>query len=526
MAASVRDDGNPTAQRARSTRSSRSCDRTWRGIGAIPESGFALRDEYRAHDAERVSTSRTSRRGVHRVHQRADLARRSRSRTTARRSARLHAGAPLGATMVSSEGACAAYHAYGGNPNARTLRLARECRAPRMTERATFSAAPCPVPRSGYDGIVLGHGSGGRLSHDLLTRVFLPALGRRILARSKTKRRSRFPSSGSSRITTDSFVVNPLFFPGRRHRQPRRARHGERSRRGRRAPAVPAAAFILEEGLPDRGALRRDRRLDAARVRRRAGVELVTGDTKVVDRGKGDGVFITTTGVGVVPEGVALSAAAARPGDASSSRARSAITALPSSPRARASSSRPTLESDCAPLFGLVAAMLAASSGDPLHARSHARRSVERAERDRRRVRASAFVLDEDAFPLRAEVRGACELLGLDPLYVANEGKLVAIVARERRRRGRSRRCDAIRSAATRRSSARSSRSTPVTVTLRSRIGGERIVALLAGEQLPADLLMLARDLQERTMAERSIPSLDRHPARSRGATCSGSPRG
>ena len=173
------------------------------------------------------------------------------------------------------------------------------------------SALACPVPRSRYDRIVMGHGGGGRLGADLLRNVFLPAYGNTVLSQMEDQATLAW-EGGRLAFTTDAFVVRPLFFPG--GDIGKLAVNGTVNDLavGGARPLFLSAAFILEEGL-----LLTDLERIAASMRdacREARVTLATGDTKVVDRGKGDQVFITTAGIGVVPEGVSLSIKAARPG--------------------------------------------------------------------------------------------------------------------------------------------------------------------------------------------------------------------
>jgi hydrogenase expression/formation protein HypE len=337
------------------------------------------------------------------------------------------------------------------------------------------------VPASRYEHIVLGHGSGGRLTADLVNRLFLPAFHNDVLAALEDQATVRLPGGGRIAITTDSFVVKPIFFPG--GDIGRLAVNGTVNDLavGGAEPLFLAAAFILEEGLPLADLQRVIQSMRLACVEAR--VSLVTGDTKVVDRGKGDQVFITTTGIGVVPEHRALSIGAARPGDkviVSGTIGDHGITIM--SVR-EGIDFETVLESDSAPLTDLVRVILEASPAVRCM-RDPTRGGVSSALNELAIASKVGVAIHEAAIPLRDEVRGACEILGLDPLYVANEGKLLAVVAAE----------DADRVLEAMRAHPLGRRAAilgdivadhPGMVTLRSLIGGERVVAMLAGEQLP-----------------------------------------
>jgi hydrogenase expression/formation protein HypE len=282
-------------------------------------------------------------------------------------------------------------------------------------------------------------------------------------------------------FTTDSFVVRPLFFPG--GDIGRLAVHGTVNDLavGGARPLFLSAAFILEEGLP-----LTDLQRIVASMReacREAGVALVTGDTKVVDRGKGDGVFITTSGIGLVPEGRALSIHGARPGDCVLVSGTLGDHGIAIMSVREGLEFETVLESDTAPLNGLAEAVLEACPGTRCM-RDPTRGGLSSVLNELAAASDVGVELDEAAIPLRPEVRGACEMLGLDPLYVANEGKLVAVVPPE----------DADRALAAMRAHPLGTNAAVVgtvvakhagMVTLRSRVGGERVVTLLAGEQLP-----------------------------------------
>ena len=291
----------------------------------------------------------------------------------------------------------------------------------------------CPLPVSSYDRIVLGHGGGGLLSAQLVERLFLPAYGNQVLAALEDQATVRLPrqrgiDAPRIAITTDSFVVRPLFFPG--GDIGKLAVHGTVNDLavGGAKPLFITAAFILEEGLAipelERIAASMREACDLAKV------ALVAGDTKVVDRGKGDGVFITTTGVGLVPEGRSLSIGSALPGD------RIVVSGTIGDHGVAIMSVREgiefetVLESDTAPLNGLVETMLEACPGIRAM-RDPTRGGLSSTLNELAAASRVGIKLDEAAIPVRADVRGACEMLGLDPLYVANEGKLIAVVAPE-----------------------------------------------------------------------------------------------
>jgi hydrogenase expression/formation protein HypE len=287
-----------------------------------------------------------------------------------------------------------------------------------------MNAFVCPAPIAVHDTVLLGHGSGGKLSAALLQQIFLPAFRNPLLSRLEDQAVLSV-ESGRLAFTTDSFVVKPLFFPGGDIGS--LAVHGTVNdlAMGGAQPLALSAAFILEEGFP-MADLRRV--VDSmARAAQNVCVPIVTGDTKVVERGCGDGVFINTTGLGVVAAGVDLSAANARPGDAvilSGSLGDHGITILT---QRRGLELEGAIQSDSAPLHTLVAAILAAA-GDVRAMRDPTRGGLASTLNEIAVQSHAGIAIRETALPIHDGVRGACEVLGLDPLYVANEGKLVAIV--------------------------------------------------------------------------------------------------
>jgi hydrogenase expression/formation protein HypE len=344
----------------------------------------------------------------------------------------------------------------------------------------------CPLPKYDYDRILLGHGSGGGLTADLIQRIFLPGFENDTLEAMEDQATLSLAgriSSTKPRIafTTDSYVVKPLFFPG--GDIGKLAIHGTVNDLavGGAEPLFLSAAFILEEGLP----LEILQRIVASmrEACETAGVALVTGDTKVVDRGKGDEVFITTSGIGVVPENRALSISNARPGDClilSGTIGDHGITIM--SVR-EGIEFETVLESDTAPLTDLVRVMLKASPQIRCM-RDPTRGGVSSALNELAQASNIGIEIDESTLPVRNEVKAACEMLGLDPLYVANEGKLIAAVAPEYAENVLA----AMREHPLGENAAiigRVVEDHKGMVLLKSLVGGARVVTMIAGEQLP-----------------------------------------
>ena len=327
----------------------------------------------------------------------------------------------------------------------------------------------------------MGHGAGGRAAAQLIEELFLAAFDNEYLRQGDDGAALAIPVGAKLVMATDGHVVSPLFFSG--------GDVGSLSVHGTindvaMCGAVPlylAASFILEEGFPLADLKRIVDSMAAAS--RAAGVPVVTGDTKVVEKGKGDGVFISTTGVGVVPAGVDISGANARPGDAvllSGTIGEHGVAVLS---KRQSLDFETTVVSDSAALHGLVAAMLGASDGVRV-LRDPTRGGLATTLNEIARQSNVGMLLDEATIPVLPQVEAACELLGLDPLYVANEGKLVAICAPDA--------ADAVLAAMRAHPlGANAVRIGSVTedphrfVQMETSFGGRRVVDWLSGEQLP-----------------------------------------
>ncbi len=350
-----------------------------------------------------------------------------------------------------------------------------------MADQAeSFPALSCPLPLPAKETVLLGHGSGGRMTADLIREIFLPAFDNPILAQLNDQAVVRINGLRLA-LTTDSFVVRPLFFPGGDIGS--LAVHGTVNDLavGGAQPLFLSAAFILEEGLPMDVLRRAVHSLRQAAVA--SGVTVVTGDTKVVEKGKGDGLFINTTGVGLVPEGLRLSADQARPGDCVLLSGTLGDHGMAILAQREGLEFETTIVSDSAPLHTLVAAMLA-TPGQIHCMRDPTRGGLSSALNEIATQSRVGIELIEQEIPVREEVSCACELLGLDPLYVANEGKLVAFVAPGN--------AEEILAAMQAHPLGRDARligrvieEDPGRVIIRTAFGTTRIVDLLPGDQLP-----------------------------------------
>ena len=338
----------------------------------------------------------------------------------------------------------------------------------------------CPVPLSQYPHVLMAHGGGGKLMHQLIGKMFLSAFGNPLL---DTQHDSTVVEWTGKKLafTTDSYVVRPIFFPGGDIGS--MAVHGtvnDLAMSGAR-PLYLSSAFILEEGLPMETLWRVVCSMrDAAQ---HCGVQIITGDTKVVDKGKGDGLFINTAGIGVIEHEQKIAPQNVRPGDGvlvSGDLGRHGM-AIMAVREGLAFESQ--IESDSAPVAGLVMQLLKA--GIEIHClRDLTRGGLASALNEIAEAAGVKIAVEEKSVPVREDVHAACEMLGLDPLHVACEGRFVAFIAAK----------DVERALAIMRGHAlgagsaaigRVAESSAPLVTLKSAIGASRILDMPSGEQLP-----------------------------------------
>jgi hydrogenase expression/formation protein HypE len=338
----------------------------------------------------------------------------------------------------------------------------------------------CPLPLRDYPNIILGHGGGGKLSAELIENLLVPAFGGEELRQLADAAVLDLPVNRIA-VSTDSFVVRPRFFPG--------GNIGELAVNGTvndvamrgAEPRFISAGLILEEGLPmaELGVIVES----MAAAADRAGVEMVTGDTKVVDRGHGDGIFINTTGIGVLPPDVDVRPGRAAPGDAVIVSGTMGDHGMAIMSVREGLDFEAAIESDTAPLNTMIADVLAAADG--VHVlRDPTRGGLASALTEIATAAGVGVVIDEQAMPVRRLVAAACEILGMDPMYVANEGKVVALVAAED--------ADAVIAAMQRHEVGRDAvrigdvvADHPGIVAARTLLGATRVVDTQVGEQLP-----------------------------------------
>lgn len=340
-------------------------------------------------------------------------------------------------------------------------------------------ALTCPAPARGGDRVTLAHGGGGRLTQELIESLFLPAFANPALEARHDGATVEIDGARLA-VTTDSYVVRPLIFPG--------GNIGDLAVNGTvndlamcgARPLYLTAGFILEEGL-DMETLRTVAQ-SMRRAAQRAGVTLVAGDTKVVDKGKGDGIFVNTAGVGRIECPSPVAPSSVEPGDAilvSGDLGAHGVAIL--SVREGLEFESP-VESDTAPLWEPVEALL--MRGIRVHClRDLTRGGLSSALNEIAGARGLGMTVEESKIAVRAPVRAACEILGLDPLYVANEGRFAAFVPQADAEAAVEilRRFDVCRDA----TNAGTVSGAAGPVVLRSRIGGNRVLDMLSGEQLP-----------------------------------------
>ena len=351
---------------------------------------------------------------------------------------------------------------------------------PTSGARIDMESWVCPAPLRDAPNIVMGHGGGGAMSGELIEHLFLPAFGS---AADAGMGDSAVVDIGGARLafSTDSFVVKPMVFPG--------GTIGDLAVNGTvndlamagARPMVMSTAFILEEGTALDEIARVAQAVGTAAMA--AGIKLVTGDTKVVDSGHGDGVYINTAGIGLVDERADIRPQRAAPGDVVIVSGDIGVHGVAVMSCREGLEFATSVASDTAPLHGLVAAML--DTGADVHAlRDPTRGGVAATLNEIARIAKVGVSLDERAFPIPAEVRDACGLLGLDPLQVANEGKLLAFVPAD----------DADRVLAAMREHPLGAHAAvigecvtdhPGMVSAKTALGGTRVVDLPIGEQLP-----------------------------------------
>lgn len=338
----------------------------------------------------------------------------------------------------------------------------------------------CPIPISQYPQVMLAHGGGGKLMHQLIEKMIAPAFSNSLLDERHDGAVIDMPHDRLA-FTTDSYVVKPLFFPG--------GDIGSLAVNGTvndlamcgARPLYLSAGFILEEGLPMETLWRIVRSM--RRAADEAGVFLVTGDTKVVDKGKGDGIFINTAGVGAIEHSMKIAPSSVRSGDAillSGDLGRHGITIMAARENLSFESA---IESDCAPLAAVVLALI--ESGIEIHClRDLTRGGLASALVEISEAAGHLISIDESSIPVREDVRGACEILGFDPLYLANEGRFIAIVPEASAARALEIMSEHTTGTSARRIGSVTEDARPI-VTLRSSIGATRIVDMFSGEQLP-----------------------------------------
>jgi hydrogenase expression/formation protein HypE len=358
-----------------------------------------------------------------------------------------------------------------------------------MTE-ANFEGWTCPIPLKNYPTIVMGHGAGGKMMNDLIAHLFAPLFDNDLLGQmgdSTALDLGALTAGGRLAFSTDSFVVSPIIFPG--------GDIGELAINGTvndiamsgAKPLYLSAGFILEEGLAmDTLGQIAASMANAARV---AGVQVVTGDTKVVNKGHGDGIYINTSGFGIIPDGINISAKNARPGDVILVSGTMGDHGMAIMSKREGLEFESAIVSDTAPLYGMIEEMLNIKGGKGDKGHIHCLRDATRGGlsavlNELAQASQVGIEFEETKIPVTPAVNAACEMLGMDPLYIANEGKLVAIVAPDV--------ADEILDVMKKNEFGKDAaiigtvtEAHPKRVVAKTAIGGSRVVDLPAGELLP-----------------------------------------
>jgi hydrogenase expression/formation protein HypE len=342
------------------------------------------------------------------------------------------------------------------------------------------SGLSCPIPKSDYEHVLLAHGGGGTLSHQLISKLFFSQFDNDFL---NEQHDSAILNVDTSRLafTTDSYVVQPIFFPG--------GNIGELAVNGTVNDLVVAGArplyisvgFIIEEGLLIEDLWKIV--LSMKEAARKSGIKIVTGDTKVVDKGKGDKIFINTSGIGIIKEGMNISPKRCTPGDKIILSGRIADHGIAIMSAREGLEFETVIVSDTAPLNELFNCI--EKYVDKIHVmRDPTRGGLASSLNEIAEIAKVGMLIDEEKIPILDEVKGACEILGLDPLYIANEGKMIAIVSneiadnvfKEWRKTDLGKESEIIGEVTS---------ENPGTILLKTTIGSKRIVDMISGEQLP-----------------------------------------
>lgn len=338
----------------------------------------------------------------------------------------------------------------------------------------------CPIPINEYPVITMAHGSGGILSHQLIDKMFMPAFENDILAEGHDGAMFNIPA-GRMAFTTDSFVVSPIFFPG--------GNIGDLAVNGTindlvccgAVPIYLSVGFILEEGLPMEDLWKIV--ISMKRSADKAGISIITGDTKVVDRGKGDKIFINTSGIGMIHEGIHISPHSCKQWDVIIVSGRIGDHGVAIMSARSGLEFETTIISDSAALNGLAEQVFKCTRN--IHVlRDPTRGGLATTLNEISKSANTGIILEENKIPVSEEVKGACEILGLDPLYVANEGKLIIILPEEEAGNV----LNTLHEHPLGRDASIIGRITndhPGIVRMTTTIGSSRIIDMLTGEQLP-----------------------------------------